>query len=169
MAWAEELVQITSGVGPYLNRRLNERKAYVAREQFPTRGDKGARAQSIRALMATNGLYVPVNNPWYQAFRAELLAFPTARHDDQVDALGLIGQLLDRMIIGNRPAKDKSERKEWGTTTWTTIRLTAMPKQVHKASTGPRLTAATGTIIGRRYSYDFPVVDEADGARKPTG
>jgi predicted phage terminase large subunit-like protein len=109
MAWAEELVQITSGVGPYLNRRLNERRAYVTREQFPTRGDKGARAQSIRARMATNGLYVPVNKPWYEAFRSELLAFPTARHDDQVDTLGLIGQLLDKMIVGRRPAKDKRE------------------------------------------------------------
>jgi hypothetical protein len=49
MAWAEEAVQITAGIGPYLDRLLNERKAYLYREQFPTRGDKGARAHSIRA------------------------------------------------------------------------------------------------------------------------
>jgi predicted phage terminase large subunit-like protein len=114
MGWAEETVQITSGVGPYLNRRLHERKAYVAREQFPTRGDKGARAQSIRARMATNGLYVPVNKPWFDAFKNELLAFPTARHDDQVDALGLIGQLVDKMIVGKRPGKSKNKEPEWG-------------------------------------------------------
>jgi hypothetical protein len=35
-------VQITAGIGRYLNRRLNERKAYLYREQFPTGGDKGA-------------------------------------------------------------------------------------------------------------------------------
>jgi hypothetical protein len=40
MAWAEEQVQITSGVGPYLNRRLSERKAYLYREGFPTRGER---------------------------------------------------------------------------------------------------------------------------------
>ena len=57
--------------------------------------------------MATNGLYVPVNKPWYEAFRSELLTFPTARHDDQVDALGLIGQLLDKMIGGKRLVKEK--------------------------------------------------------------
>ena len=113
MAWAEERIQITAGIGPYLNRRLHERKAYLFREQFPTRGDKGARAQSIRARMATNGLYVPINKSWYKLFRSELLAFPTARHDDQVDALGLVGQLLDRMVTAKRPAP-KQRRAEWG-------------------------------------------------------
>jgi hypothetical protein len=114
MAWAEEQVQITAGIGPYLNRRLNERKAWLYREQFPTRGDKGARAQSIRARMATNGLYVPTSKPWYEAFRSELLTFPTGRHDDQVDALGLVGQLLDKMIVGRRPSRKQQERHPLG-------------------------------------------------------
>jgi predicted phage terminase large subunit-like protein len=114
MGWAEESVQITAGIGPYLNRRLNERKAWLYREQFPTRGDKGARAQSIRARMATNGLYVPIDKPWYDAFRLELLTFPTGRHDDIVDALGLIGQLLDKMTPGRRPSKAKQERDKVG-------------------------------------------------------
>jgi hypothetical protein len=43
-----------------------------------------------------------INKSRYQAFLSELLAFPTARHDDQVDALGLIGQLLDKMIPAQR-------------------------------------------------------------------
>jgi len=47
-------------------------------------------------------------------FRSELLAFPTARHDDQVDALGLVGQLLDKMIVGKRPSKDKQDRDKVG-------------------------------------------------------
>ena len=46
MAWAEEQGQIRAGVGPFLDRRQRERSAYVAREGFPTRGDKSVRAQS---------------------------------------------------------------------------------------------------------------------------
>lgn len=103
MGWAEETGQIRAGVGPFLERRMRERQAYVARETFPTRGDKAIRAQSIRGRMALDGLYVPTNAPWYEKFRAELLTFPTGKHDDQVDALGLIGQLLDRMFAGSRP------------------------------------------------------------------
>jgi hypothetical protein len=35
--------------------------------------------------------------------RAELLSFPAGKHDDQVDALGLVGQLLDRISVGQKP------------------------------------------------------------------
>ncbi|MBA2690060.1 MAG: phage terminase large subunit [Burkholderiales bacterium] len=114
IGWAEEQGQIRSGVGPYLDRRQRERKAYVSREQFPTRGDKAVRAQSIRGRMALEGLYVPINAPWYPALRSELLSFPAGKHDDQVDALGLVGQLLDRMIAGTKPRPtEKPIRDRW--------------------------------------------------------
>jgi predicted phage terminase large subunit-like protein len=103
LGWAEEQGQIKSGIGPFLDRRQRERSAYVARTSFPTRGDKAIRAQSIRGRMALEGLYVPVNAPWYPDFRAELLSFPAGRHDDQADALGLVGQLLDLMVKGSKP------------------------------------------------------------------
>jgi predicted phage terminase large subunit-like protein len=103
MAWAQETGQIRSGVGPFLARRQRERAAYVFCETFPTRGDKSVRAQSIRGRMALEGLYVPAGAPWYPDLRAELLAFPAGKHDDCVDALGLIGQLLDQMLPGQKP------------------------------------------------------------------
>lgn len=105
LGWAEEQGQIKSGVGPFLLKTMRDRKAYVAREQFPTRGDKAIRAQSIRGRMASEGLYLPVNALWRAEFESELLRFDASVHDDQVDALGLIGQLLDRMLKGTA-AKD---------------------------------------------------------------
>ena len=114
MGWAEEQGQIKSGVGPFLDRRQRERKAYVFREQFPTRGDKAVRAQSIRGRMALEGLYVPINAAWYPELRSELLSFPAGKHDDQVDALGLVGQLLDRMLSGMKPRPvEKPRRDRW--------------------------------------------------------
>lgn len=110
IGWAEEQGQIRAGVGPFLDRRMRERQTYVARAQFPTRGDKAVRAQSIRGRMALEGLYVPIKAPWYPAFRAELLSFPASKHDDQVDALGLIGQVLDRMTGGTAPLKPPKMR-----------------------------------------------------------
>jgi predicted phage terminase large subunit-like protein len=105
LGWAEEQGQIKSGVGPWIEKRQREREAYCYREQFPTRGDKAIRAQSIRGRMALEGLYVPEHAPWFGAFRSELLSFPAGKHDDQVDAIGLVGQLLDRMTAGVRPKK----------------------------------------------------------------
>ncbi len=114
IGWAEETGQIKSGVGPFLDRRMRERRAFVAREQFPTRGDKAVRAQSIRGRMALNGLYVSANAPWLADFRAELLSFPSGKHDDQVDALGLVGQLLDKMVHGIAPKIDKPKPTDGG-------------------------------------------------------
>lgn len=103
MAWAEETGQIRSGVGPFLLRTLRERRAYVARYDFPTRADKAVRAQSIRGRMAAHGLNIPENAPWRTDLTNELMSFPVGRHDDQVDMLGLIGQLLDKMILPVKP------------------------------------------------------------------
>jgi len=114
MGWAEEQGQIKSGIGPYLDRRQRERKAYVYRQPFPTRGDKSIRAQSIRGRMALEGLYVPEHAPWYPAFRSELLSFPAGAHDDQVDALGLVGQLLDQMLVGQKQAPPPKPKVDSG-------------------------------------------------------
>lgn len=124
MAWAEEQGQIKSGVGPFLDKRMRERKAYVVREQFPTRGDKAVRAQSIRGRMALEGLYVPANAVFYADLRSELLSFPAGKHDDQVDALGLVGQLLDQMQAGSKaksahkPRRDAWDSDDEGSSSW---------------------------------------------------
>ena len=110
IGWAEENGQIRSGVGPFLDKRQRERKAFVFREQFPTRGDKAVRAQSIRGRMALEGLYVPVAAQWYADFRSELLSFPAGKNDDQVDALGLVGQLLNKMSVGQKPAEPEKPK-----------------------------------------------------------
>lgn len=110
--WAEETGQINAGVGPFLVKRARERKAYVWRRQFTARHDKAVRAQSIRGRMAMDGLMVPRDAPWYPAFRSELLTFPAGKHDDQVDALGLVGQLLDLISSGKEVEEQKPKPKE---------------------------------------------------------
>lgn len=104
IGWAEETGQIKSGVGPFLVKRMMETQSYVAREQFPTRGDKAVRAQSIRGRMALSGLYISEDAPFLADLIAEMMSFPVgAGSPDQVDALGLAGQLMDRMSTGPKP------------------------------------------------------------------
>ena len=104
--WAEETGQIAAGIGPFRDAQAIAQKAYTNVELFPTRHSKAVRAQSIRGRMALAGLHVPERAPWYADFRSELLSFDAGKHDDQVDALGLVGQLLDRMVPGRIPVKD---------------------------------------------------------------
>jgi len=94
IGWAEEAGQIRGGVGPFLDARMRARGAYVARQEFPARGSKETRAGLIRGCMAVDGLYLPATD-WAAGLRAELMAFPRGRHDDQVDALGLVGRLVE--------------------------------------------------------------------------
>ena len=111
--WAEERGQILSGVGPFLEREARERKAYTYRRQFTSRSDKAVRAQSFRGLIATRGLRILASAPWRAAFEAELLQFsPTCVHDDQVDACGLVGQLLDEALDGPRPPKEEEKQRD---------------------------------------------------------
>jgi len=102
MGWAEEQGQIKGSVGPFLVRSMIEREAYVAREQFPTRGDKAVRAQSFRGRIASLGLYLHKDAPFKSELISEMMSFPVGVHDDQVDALGLVGQILDRMMTGRK-------------------------------------------------------------------
>ena len=59
--------------------------------------------------MALDGLYVPTWASWFHELKSELLSFPAGKHDDIVDALGLVGQLLDYMQVGTarHPHKQK--------------------------------------------------------------
>ena len=61
--------------------------------------------------MAMLVLYVPTRAP-YPDLRAELLSFPAGKYDDQVDALGLIGQLLDRITAGQKPKKPDEKKRD---------------------------------------------------------
>ena len=103
MALAKEQGRIKAGIGPFLDRRQRQRHTYYYRGAFPTRGDKAVRAQSIRRSMALEVLYVPMHASWYPAFRSELLSYPAGKHDDRVDALRLVRQLLDTMLPGVKP------------------------------------------------------------------
>jgi hypothetical protein len=46
------------------------------------------------------GLHIHKDAEWKSDLISEMMSFPVGVHDDQVDALGLVGQLLDRMMAG---------------------------------------------------------------------
>ena len=62
--------------------------------------------------MALIGLYAPAYARWLPDLCAEQLAFPTGRHGEQVDALGLCRQLMNRFAPGYVPKKPDPDT-EW--------------------------------------------------------
>ena len=51
------------------------------------KGDKADRLAAQSAKIEAGHVYLPVDAPWLADFEAEVLAFPYARHDDQIDSL----------------------------------------------------------------------------------
>jgi predicted phage terminase large subunit-like protein len=103
MMWAEETGQIIKSVGPLIDKRMRERKVYARREPFTSATDKPTRSRAMQGRAAMGKVYLPKSAPWLSDFLSELLAFDAGKHDDQVDALGLIGRMLDDMVAATAP------------------------------------------------------------------
>lgn len=99
LIWAEEAGQINKSLGPFIKRRMLERKVFCDRRQLPSVSDKATRVQSFRARASMGKVYLPKGKPWVEALLYELLTFPAGKHDDQVDVLGLLGRLLDKNLV----------------------------------------------------------------------
>lgn len=109
--------QITMAMGPYLEKRIAERRAYdIAIEDLPTgRRDKQARARAIQGRMRQKKVFFPHPDiaPWMNTLIQELLQFPNGKHDDIVDALAWLGLMLQEMVT-YQPPKEKAKKRSWG-------------------------------------------------------
>lgn len=103
MMWVEEQGQIIKSIGPFLDRRQREERVYCRREQVASAADKPTRSRSFQARTSMGKVYLPAKASWLAAFEAELLTFPAGKHDDQVDAIGLVGRMLDELIPATVP------------------------------------------------------------------
>jgi predicted phage terminase large subunit-like protein len=110
--WAEEQGQIIKSLDPYIKQRSVERNVYTTREQYTSLTDKSSRAQSIRARMASGKVFFP-KAPWVAEFERELLTFPVGANDDQADALGLIGRMLDMLVGTSLVERKKPKEDRW--------------------------------------------------------
>ena len=54
----------------------------------------------MQGRLALDGIMFEKNAPWAADFFAEILNLWVGKYDDQGDAFGLIGQLLDKMVRG---------------------------------------------------------------------
>lgn len=112
LSWFEESGQIAKAVGPLIERRQRERRAYFHRQQFVSSTDKPTRAQSIRGRMAQGKVFFPRNAPWVEPLVSELLTFPSGRYDDQVDVMSLFGRALSAVTTPKPKAKTSARRRE---------------------------------------------------------
>lgn len=58
----------------------------------------------VSSMVESGQLLLPEDAPWLEIFRHELLAFPSARFDDQVDALSQLMEWVRKHAMDFRGA-----------------------------------------------------------------
>ncbi len=105
LVWVEESGPIWRAVDPFIVRRMHETQNYQARKQLPSIVDKKNRARAIQGRMSQGKVLFPRHASWLAEFEREVLSFDAGKHDDQVDALALMGRMLHTMT----PAQPKEK------------------------------------------------------------
>ena len=82
---------------------LKRRNAYRVIHTVSAAGDKVAKSLASQGLFESSRVLLPKGAHWLPTFESELLTFPSGKHDDIVDAVGLIGRNIDR--IAGKPSK----------------------------------------------------------------
>ena len=115
--------QISNAVGPFLTKQaqVDGATALTSPHLFPTTGNKGNRAQSIRGWMTKGAVHFPSFAPWWPRALDCLLKFTGSgddKEDDFPDALALLGQGLNAQLRASDPAAPKDNVIRVGSLAW---------------------------------------------------
>jgi len=97
-AWLNEKGVLWRTISGQASARMRERNVFVPTEEYARTADKATMARAIQGRWSQGMVMLPEQAPWLADLEAEMLRFPAGRHDDQVDALALIGLHLDKVI-----------------------------------------------------------------------
>jgi predicted phage terminase large subunit-like protein len=97
VCWFGESGPIRRAVEPYLNRRMNERRAFCRLEWLASVSEKTARCRPFQAVASMEKVFLPEQAAWKSELLGQLLRFPAGRYDDGVDVCSLIGRGMEKM------------------------------------------------------------------------
>jgi predicted phage terminase large subunit-like protein len=115
--WWAEKGHISKSIGPFLHKRMLEKKVFCNVVELTPSGDKQTRAQSMQARMSMMKVSFPGFAHWWPEAHDQMLKFPQGSHDDFVDTLSLFGLGLWLQRGRRKPAKETKEPK-FGTLGW---------------------------------------------------
>lgn len=101
---------LTNSVLPHLHVAMQENNNYFSYELFARVGDKLQFAQTIKARMRIQRVKFDKKADWFMTFEQELLRFPRDAHDDQVDAIAILGRGIEK--FSEAPTREEMEQIE---------------------------------------------------------
>ena len=118
LVWWGEDDHIFKSIGPFLFKRMQERKVFCSVEKASAAKDKRTRAQAIRGRMAMGKVHFPIFAPWWTEALDELLKFDRGAHDDFIDPLAHIGHGLGRIVRANKTPDPRRHEPRAGSIAW---------------------------------------------------
>jgi predicted phage terminase large subunit-like protein len=100
---------IEKAIGAILNAEQMKRNVYLNLHPMTPTQDKQMRARSFQARLRGGGVKFNKGELWYMDYEDELVRFPKARHDDQVDATSWLGLVIDQVYAANSQEEDEEE------------------------------------------------------------
>ena len=97
---------IEKAIGAILRREQITRQVYMSLYPMTPTKDKQSRARSFQARFRAGGVKFDKTAEWYLDLEEELIRFPKARHDDQVDALSWLGLVVDVVQSADTPEEE---------------------------------------------------------------
>ena len=97
---------IEKAIGAILRREQIARQIYMSLYPMTPTKDKQSRARSFQARFRAGGVKFDKTAEWYLDLEEELIRFPKARHDDQVDALSWLGLVVDVVQSADTPQEE---------------------------------------------------------------
>jgi predicted phage terminase large subunit-like protein len=94
LLWGMESELISKSFGPFLHKRMVEDRIYTPILPISTAKDKRTKARAIQGRIQMGKVRFPAFAPWWQDAKSQMLQFPYGPHDDFVDFLSNIGQML---------------------------------------------------------------------------
>lgn len=116
--WVNEGGVIDKSIRPAINRRMRERDVFCDLRSMPSIKDKVAKCASFGARVSAKSVWLP-RKAWAYDLVDQLIALGGGGlHDDKADVAGLLGRLLDKFLVSERPSKPQSRgikpfTKEW--------------------------------------------------------
>lgn len=107
-----EDMQVSKSIGPFLREEMVKQNTFLNLYPMKHGGkDKLTRSRSIQARMRARGVLFDKEGDWYSDFEEELMRFPRAKHDDQVDTFAYLGLMLDKLI--EAPTQKEQDEEDY--------------------------------------------------------
>ena len=100
--------QIWRAIESLLKKRMRERQMYPPIMVLKPITDKLARSRPLQGRMQQGMVSFRAGATWYDALKSEMLRFPAGAHDDQVDSLSWLVQ----MVIGRQPPLVRAHKQK---------------------------------------------------------